>query len=459
MNAMLYINGNEHEFADWATSSTNWAWKKVLPYLEKSKSGPMQVESFTKGDSQLSELMMEAGKEKGYKVVDDGYSLGYGFAKGTVQNGARFSAAKAYLQPTKANLDIIKNALVTKITLDKTGRANGVEFVYNGTTAIAATSTKEVILTAGPISNPQILMLSGVGPQKTLSKLNIPVVKNIPVGKQMQDIIYVPLYFQFHSSQAQEVSKNELLENIFAYALNRDGPLSNHGISNLVAHWNTLGKSGQPDIQLTYKSFPKNAFDLQFYLMVSGYTEIIGRQILDNNRNGEIVVVNMALLKPKSAGSLKLASEDPSAKPKIYTHYLEHSDDVDTLLRALKQQASFVDTNTFKEHEAKLIRLPLVDCKDMEYQSDEYWRCYLAYMSRSSGRQFGSTRMGSDERDSVVDGHLKVHGIPSLRVVGSSAMPSSVGGQSNAATLMMAERAADFVKADWSNGKEQRVEL
>lgn len=458
MNNMLYVEGNEEDFLDWPVTSRTWNWKDVLPYYEKTKSGPMKVEQFTSSKDTFYQVLLKAGLEKGYSTPTKPVGLGYSFADGTISKSSRFSAAKAHLMPPKLNLQLIKNAVVSKIMFDKTGRATGVQFQYNGTDTLTVSSKKEIILAAGPIANPQLLMLSGIGPQNTLTKMNISVIKPLPVGKNLQDIIIVPLYFQFHASTAAPLTKSDFLDNIYLYAMNGTGSLSHHGISNLVAHWNMNSENQRPDIQVTHKYFPTNAFDLHFYLTVSGYAEMVGRQILDNNQRGEIIVMNIGLMRPKSTGYVTLTSKDPIAKAKLRTKYLEHSDDMSTIVKAIKNAASFVKTKEFIKHEGKLIRMPLVDCKDKEYESEDYWRCYAASMSRSAGRQFGSTRMGANEMNSVVDGRLKVHGLDGLRVVGSSVLPMSAGGQSNSATLMVAERAADLVKADWM-GKTQRVEL
>lgn len=458
MNTMLHIQGTEQDFEDWPKTSKSWNWKDVLPYYIKSQSSPMQVKKFSNPKQNFVDILLEAGVEKGHTKAVESNELGYSLADGTLYEGSRFSAAKAHLRPAKTNLHIIKKAFVTKITLDNRGRPNGVEFLYNNTSPMTVASKKEIIITAGPIASPQLLMLSGIGPKNTLNKLQIPIVKNLPVGKNLQDIVYVPLYFQFHASTAAPLTKSDLLDNVYLYAVNGTGNLAGLGISNIIAHWNMKDNTRRPNIQITHKYFPTNAFDLQFYLTVSGYAEMVGRQILDNNQRAEIVVMNVGLMRPKSTGTVTLTSGDSQTKIKLRTKYFTHSDDVATMLKALKHAASFVDTKEFIKHEAKLVRLPLADCKGMEYQSDEYWRCYMASMSRSAGRQFGSTRMGDNELDSVVDGRLKVHGVDGLRIVGSSVLPTSAGGQSNAATLMVAERSSDFVKSDWL-GKEQRVEL
>lgn len=457
MNIMLYVEGNEEDFQYWPKTTRTWNWNDVMPYYEKVRNGLMSIEQFTSPINSLSQVILDAGSEKGF-TQSYAHRIGYRFADGTISNGARHSAAKAHLMPEKSNLHIIKKAVVTKIMLNKSGRATGVEFQYNDTDTITVTATKEVLLTAGPIANPQILVLSGIGIQNTLTKLNIKVIKPLPVGKHLQDIIYVPLYFQFHTSTATPLTKHDILDNVYLYAVNRTGGLSGHEISNLIAHWSTEANTERPDIQVTHKYFPTNAFDLQFYLTISGYIEMVGRQILDNNQRSEILIMNIGLMRPKSEGTVSLTSNNPLKNPKLRTKYLENSDDMSTMLKALKQAASFVNTKEFIKHEGKLLRMPLPACKDIEYQTDKYWRCYAASMTRSAGRQFGTTRMGADEKDSVVDGRLKVHGVDGLRVVGSSVLPISAGGQSNSATLMMAERAADFVKADWM-GKQQRVEL
>lgn len=468
INEMLYLRGNEHDYDSWKSfGNSEWGWTDVLPYFKKSESnhnfaadnteyhsssGEVKVELFLNAES-MKNVVMDAGKEKGYEFVSDinaDTKLGYTFAQGMQHQGTRQTVAKSFLLKERPNLHIIKYAHVTKVELNKDGVATGVEFLYNGTQLLTAYTRKEVILSAGPIATPQLLMLSGVGPEKQLTKFEIPLKKALAVGRNLQDQLVVPLFFQMHKDEAQQMTKSELLDSIYLYALHKMGPLASHSASDLTAFLNTVNHTGYPDVQLRHTLYRKNAFDLQFYLTISGYEEMIGRQILDLNKMGDVLVVYVGLLKPTSKGYIKLRSSDPADKPKLYSNYLDKDEDVETLVRALKFQADYIKTKSFESHQGILIRLPLAACKSMEYQSDEYWRCYASYMTRSMNHQVGTTKMGpSTDKTAVVDSRLRVHGLKRLRVVGSSVMPTTVSAQSNAPTIMIAEKAADFIKEDW----------
>lgn len=482
-NSMLYLRGNDYDYNHWKSlGNPGWGWTDVLPYFIKSETnkyftsdysnttafhsdkGEVNVELFL-GSEPIKSVMMAAGKEKGYEFVSDmnaGTPLGYSFAQGMHQNGTRMSGAKAFLVTSKdrPNLHVIKHAHVTKVDINKNGEATGVQFVYNETTPLTARTKKEIIVSAGPIASPQLLLLSGIGSEKHLKKFDIPVVKNLPVGKNLQDHLVVPLFFQFHKSDAFQMTKTELLDSIYLYALHKMGPLAAHGGTDLIAFLNTVSHTGYPDIQLHHTTFRKSAFDLQFYLSVAGYEEMIGRHILDLNRMGDLMVVYVGLLKPQSRGTVKLGSADPKERPKLVSNYLNNERDVATLVRAIKFQADYVNTEQFEKHEGMLIRLPLPACKSMVYQSEEYWTCYIEYMSRSMDHQFGTTRMGpKSDKSAVVDERLRVHGVKRLRVVGSSVMPAAVSTNSNAVTFMIGEKASDFLKEDWQYVDKKKDEL
>jgi len=358
---------------------------------------------------------------------------------------------------SRPNLHIVKHSHVKKVDINDKGMVTGVQFTYNSTNEFAVKSTKEVILSAGTIGTPQVLMLSGIGPEKQLKKLEIPLIKELPVGRNLQDHVAVSLLFQLNKGTAMDPLKKDLLDNLYAYAMHRSGAFAAHGMQDMVAFIDTKNAT-YADIELVHVAFRKNAMDLQFYLTVMGYDHMIGRAILDANRESDIVIVNIGLLNPKSVGKIKLRSSNPTDKPKIYAKYLEHANDVDTLLRGLKLQADFVNTEVMKSHEGKLLRLPLADCKNLEYQSDDYWRCYLTYMTTSMYNPTGTAKMGSEsDKTSVVDSRLNVKGIKGLRVIDASVMPKIVSANVNAAAVMIAEKGIDFIKEDWksANKKEE----
>lgn len=474
LNGLIYLRGNDKDYKNWEKlGNPSWGWNDVLHYFKKSENqgvshflldehakyhqegGEMKLNYLLSAED-IKDIFIEAGKEKGLGYVsdmnsNDGKGLGYSLLQANVFEGVRQTTFKEFINPVqnRTNLHIIKHAHVKRIDINNRGTVTGVQFTYNNTQTFDVKSKKEVILSAGTIGTPQLLMLSGIGPGKQLKKLNIPLRKDLPVGRNLQDHVAVPLFFILNKSTAQGPAKDDIIDDIFSYAMHRTGPLGATGAGDMVALIDTKNSS-YPDIQLSHQVFRKNAIDLQFYLTVMGYDQLIGRVILDTNGVADIGIVNVALLNPKSEGKIKLRSTDPNDKPKIIPNYLNHPDDIETLLRGIKFQADYVNTNSFKSHEGSLLQLPLADCKDMEYQSDEYWRCYATYMTNSMYDPTGTAKMGpTNDKTAVVDSRLNVKGIKGLRVIDASIMPKVVSANINAAVIMIAEKGAAFVQEDW----------
>lgn len=484
MNGLLYERGQTADFDHWAKlGNPSWGWSDVLPYFKKtennttppfvdvdagkyhSTSGEMKVDMFLNSEP-MKGIFIEAAQELGYGYVDDVNAeekLGYTQLQGTIYGGSRQTTAKALLAPVmkRGNLDVIKHAVVTKLEINKSGIVTGVQFLYNGTNELTAKVRKEVVLSAGAVNTPQILMLSGIGPEKHLRKMDIPVVKALPVGLNLQDHLVTQMFFQFHQTDAEEMSKEELLDSLYMYAIHQMGSLAATGSADLAGYINTVDHKSLADIRLHHVSFRKNSFELQFYLTMIGYDEMIGRSILDANRMGDIMVVYVVLRNPKSRGMIRLRSANPTDKPRIFANYLADRADEDTLLRAVKYQASYVDTKSFKGNEGRLLRLPLADCKSLEYMTDEYWRCYISYMSTTFYDPAGTAKMGpSTDSEAVVDSRLRVNGVHGLRVADASVMPTLVSANTNAATVMIGEKAADFIREDFKiDGHNKKEEL
>lgn len=475
LNGLLYLRGNDRDYNNWEKmGNPSWGWNDALKYFKKSEDqkvtvfltdkkyekyhqegGEMKLNYLLSAED-IKDIFLDAAKEKGLRYVEDmnssdGKEFGYSMLQANVQEGVRQTTFKEFINPVKnrPNLHVIKHAHVKKIDVNDKGTVTGVQFTYNNTQTFNVKSTKEVILSAGTIGTPQLLMLSGIGPGKQLKKLNIPLIKDLPVGRNLQDHVAVPLFFELHKSTAYGPAKSEIVDDIFMYTMHRTGSLGATGAGDMVALIDTTNSS-YPDIQLTHQVFRKNAMDIQFYLSVMGYEQLIGRVIMDTNAVADIGIVNVALLNPKSEGKIRLRSVDPNDKPKIYANYLNHTDDIETLLRGIKFQADYVNTESFKAHEGTLLQLPLIDCRAMEYQSDEYWRCYATYMSTTMYNPVGTAKMGpTRDKSAVVDSRLNVKGIKGLRVIDASVMPKVVSANINAAVIMIAEKGADFVKEDW----------
>lgn len=482
---MIYFRGNRDDYDNWyRMGNPTWDWDSVLPYFKKTEGnlnesiiayqnqkwhnddGAMPVGSYGERTNQLvhDRILLEAAKELGYKKLDDinaDETIGFGYAQGTVRNGERFSTAKSLLVPAKdrENLHIIKYAHVTKVLIDdSTKTAIGVEFTYKNAQQMTAKTKKEVIVSAGAIMSPKVLMSSGIGPKKHLNEMKIPVIQDSAVGKNLQDHVIVPVILRFHKSTAQPESITDQLDAVYNYAIHRKGPLAGIGAVNLIGLINTVNQTGIPDIEYQYFDFKRQTMSMERSLHKLGYHDNIIKAIVDSNADAESNVVFVELLRPESIGKILLRSKNPFDAPKIIANYFDKQSDMDTLAGGIKTLTKFLDTKAFKQHEGELVRIPLEDCDRLKYQSDEYWNCYISYMATTVYHPVGTCKMGSD-KNAVVDGELRVKKIKNLRIIDASIMPKMVSANVNAATIMIAERGADFIKKTWKHPDAERNEL
>lgn len=242
---------------------------------------------------------------------------------------------------------------------------------------------------------------------------------------------------------------------MYDYAIHRKGPLGGIGTINLVGMVNTMNHSGYPDIELQHFHQKRQSAELKTLLYAMDYEENVIKPFLEANNEGETNIIYVELLRPKSTGEILLRSNNLNDAPKIFPNYLAEKQDVDTLVRGLRFQADFINTETFKNHEGRLIRIPFEDCDQHEYKSDEYWVCYMSHMATTVYHPVGTCKMGPDsDANAVVDEKLKVKGIKGLRVIDASVFPTQVSGNTNAAVIMVAERGADFLRDEWK-GKDK----
>lgn len=439
INAMFYVRGTPRDYNRWAElGNPTWNWETVLEYMKKSEGnqidefvqrdngkyhsdkGPLIVDFYGESNP-FAKIFIEAGQELGIKYIDDinaGETLGYVNAQATASKGRRQSTAKAFLVPAKnrTNLHIVKHAHVQKILIDNNNIVTGVEFLYKDKQILRATNRKEVILSAGTVSSPPLLMISGIGPKEHLKKHNIEVKYDASVGKNLKDHIFTAMYFQFHRSSPTQEAPTDLLDAIYNLAVHNSGPLTNLGVSQLIAMLNTANGTGDPDIQLHILMFEQNSWKLKGHLQSKKYDETIENAILEANTKADIAIIWSIILQPKSTGFIELKSNSPQDKPRIVANYLSEEEDMVTMLRAVKQQISYEQTETYHKHEGEFIKLPLKECDKFEFKSDDYLQCYIRHFTGTLYHPIGTSKMGPEgDADAVVDSRLNVRGVKRLR--------------------------------------------
>lgn len=471
INAMLYIRGNSRDYDQWRDlGNEGWGSAELLEYFKKSEGnqvehiveanegrfhnskGGLKVNDYKSIESlkYIVQLAAEELEIPEFFDINGPDTIGYGTVHGTLQNGERWSAAKAFLTPARfrPNLRVVKHAFATRVNFEGE-KAASVNFEIKGK-QFTAKATKEIILSAGAINSPHLLMLSGIGPKEDLQKHNIKLISDLKVGHNLQDHVIVPYCLAFHKSTAKPITIEDLADAVFMYTMHGTGPIGTIPGVNLIGFLNTRNDSRFPDIQLHHLIMNRNTPNAHRFFELIGYPEAILKNLKDTNLEEDFMCVLVTLLNPKSIGLLSLRSSNADEKLKIVSGYLEEQDDVDTIFRAIRSLQRFLGTNSFRNHEGHEMILDVEGCQSFEYDSDEYWECYIRHMSTTLYHPVGTTKMGPDsDPSSVVDSELRVKGVNGLRVIDASIMPNIVSGNTNAPTIMIGEKGADMIMKQW----------
>lgn len=463
INALIYARGSPLDYDNWSKlGNDGWDYESILPYFKKietlaentnstehGNSGYLNVEYFpeTMQESikKIQQSLYSGAQELGLPLVEDitvRPREGVGKIFATMKQGVRQNAAAAYLSPIKdrPNLKVLKKTVVTKLLIDSNKRVYGVE-VFSDNTYQEIFVQKEVIVSAGAINSPQLLMLSGIGPKDNLENLGIDVVQDLQVGYHLQDhVAFVGAAFTYGSSKAS--SEFQIFDDLYAYLTKRMQMGSLAGLDS-VLYYDTTGKlPNHPDIQMYCIILPAKSVQLHtFYTAMRIKPEIIDEVM---KFEGEYVIFPiLALVKAKSSGRVYLKSADPLAHPGIDVSYLNVADDRETLFKGIRLLEELNKTTTFQRNKIKLERINVADCA-------ESWECISEYMSATAFHQAGTCRMGSkSDPTAVVDSRLRVHGVQGLRVADASIMPKIVTGNTNIPCIMIGEKAAYMIADDW----------
>lgn len=482
LSSMLYVRGMAKEFDNLASIGVSgWSYPEVLKYFKRTedmrdlsilnspaasvlhaRGGPMTLSRF--GERELiMDIIEKAGAEMGHPSNFDinGANLA-GFAtrnQGTIRNGERLNTAKAFLNPVKKrkNLYVIKHAFVSKLQIcHKTKRAFAVEYYYrNEKVPRFAHVSKEIILSAGTVGTPKILILSGVGPKNHLEELNIIIEKDLAVGLNLQDHLMFPGVPITLNTGLEARTPLDVLDHAYEYLTRRTGPLARIGATEVLGYLNVYGDD-TPDILLQFLFFIANETEnLLDFMKGIGVEEDIYLQYHALNKRSDLLIPLPTLLHPKSRGHIRLKSSDFDDTPIIRTGYLNNLFDLDAMLLAIRTVQSLAMTKPMKLFNASVEFLTFPGCCGLELDSDPYWACAISHLAGTAHNQVGTCRMGSClDPTSVVDEALKVIGINGLRVADSSIIPKAQSALPLATTIMIGEKVSDMIKTDWRDTYE-----
>lgn len=476
VNYLLYVRGNRKDFDKWAQmGNSGWAYDDLLPLFKKieranigeystdekyhSREGLLSVE-FPQHRSGLSNMFLEAAVQRNISIIDYNgeHQMGMGIIQGTSQNGGRHSAASAYLKPIylkRDNLHIMPNSLVSRILIDDMKKeAFGVEY-YHGGQKHRVYARKEVILSAGPVNSPQLLMLSGVGPKEHLEQLNIPTIVDLPVGEKFYDHIAMlaPTYLVNTTGLSPHVKKIGLLP-LLQYVQGKGFLTSYLGIEAVSFHKTPFSPlpPDQPDYEIVFQSTSLQS-DLGFgfrklaKIRTDVYDTLYGPIESPEQDTWSTIILN---LHPRSTGSIRLKNNRVQSYPIIRYPFYEDIQDLETLVEGIKEVQRFAETRVMKSIGSSILNIPLPDCMHLEFLSDDYWRCYARHLTFMMVHMVASNKMGPEtDAEAVVDPQLRVHGIKHLRVADTSIIPTTISGHTQAISYVIGEKLAIMLKETW----------
>ncbi|TPN37890.1 choline dehydrogenase [Mesorhizobium sp. B2-3-3] len=452
INGMIYIRGSHQDYDRWAEDGCiGWSYQDVLPVYKRLEAntrlhdeyhgndGPLNVTDFTYLNP-LTATFIEACTEVGIprsKDFNGATQHGVGHFQYTVKDGRRMSSARAFLHParkSRSNLDVYANTLVSRIIIEK-GRAVGIELVGNDNRTTRVSATRELIVSSGAFNSPKLLLLSGIGPASELKQAGVTVVHDLPgVGKGLQDHLDAAAIWHATTKLTYDDAARFPYKYIHGarYLLFRSGPVTSSGCE-AVAYTKSEAGLEEPDISVHF---------LPAWVIDHGFTKLPGNGITLHNNN----------MRPVSRGEVRLTSSNPLDAPLIDPNFMADPIDANKMIACVRIGREIMESKAFRPYVSRPYA-PLADVK-----TDAQILDFVRQTAETDYHPVGSCRMGVDEL-ATVDPRLKVRGLEGLRVIDSSIMPRLIGGNTNAASIMIGAKGSDLIREDnggsvgaWSTG-------
>ncbi|XP_069696324.1 neither inactivation nor afterpotential protein G isoform X2 [Periplaneta americana] len=487
LNYLLHYTGSKEDFARWERSgATGWSRSDLEPYISrmlgvehthtthtsyclnnyhsilmsaipqktsdiqhkchkdykmvKNNARPMiHITEVDVSDSALGQAFLDAGKELAEEYED----LSFSTAQSTVFKGQRWSSLDGYLRPVlgRSNLHVMLNTKVTKVVTDDTRSVQGVEIkVGEEPTTKLIKSNREVVLSAGAINTPHILLQSGIGSRAQLQKHGIPLVSDLQVGYNLHDHLNLPLYVSLDSPVSVTLDKVQSLRQLWDYMIHGKGLLASSAVVGV----------GMAESDIGLMLFGMGSADERTLRDIANYKEETFRALFpfSNNTTQEGLVLLASCLLPSSRGTVTLSDVDPCSDPVIDPQYLQHPHDIACMIRSVQMVIRVSSSKPFQRLGAKL-HLPVLDeCQHLEVDPNNlpYLECLIRTAAITGYHVGGTCKMGSPhDETTVVDSLLRVRGLRGLRVMDASVMPTPITGHPNSIIIAMADKAADII--------------
>lgn len=476
INYMIYNRGNRNDFDRMvAAGNYGWSWEEVLPLFKKSEHATMPnlVNSpyhNPNGESNMeynrkrtiyANAFVEGNKMLGQNEVDynSGDQLGVSYLQANTNKGQRETAFKSFIQSilhSRPNLHVMVKTRATRILIDSNSkRAYGVEYVRNKK-VYKVRARREIILAAGAFNSPQLLMLSGIGPKSELDRIGVPVLQDLPVGQNMHDHLshMGPTFIMNKTGFSLNSDRALNLQVISDYLIGR-GDLTIPGGVEALSFIKTKPGRGPtvPDVELIFipgglHSDQGSGISQGMRFKKEVYNKVF--KPLEDTKIDTVTIMPM-LFHPKSTGYLTLKDKNAFHWPKFYPNFYQDPEDVETMLAGIKYAMKLSTTQAFQRLGAHLHDIPLPNCANHHFGSDDYWRCSIRTLSTTLHHQVGTCKMGpKGDPTAVVSPELKVHGFQNLRVADTSIIPEAPTSHTNANSMLIGEKAADMIKKQWS---------